>query len=380
MNPPILQRHPALRWLAPAGIACVAGLVATGFFSFATPSPASESLPATTPAALIAAVQQPQVEGFSGTVVTHVSLGLPEIPALAGAGGTTTFAALLSGAHTLGVWYGGATRQRIALLGSTDETDVFRDGADLWEWRSDDSSAVHVVLPPRAAAGPALPATVNDLTPVELAQHLLNAMQPTTRVTVAEHQQVADRSAYDLVLTPRDTGTKIGEVRIAVDGRTKVPLGVQVTARGASTPSLDVAFTKIQFGRQPDRAFRFTPPANASVRTLTRHPAPATGDPARRGPVTRRPVGGGPVKPSRTAAEPTLTGRGWSAVVTVRPAAKAMDQLRRSVASTLEPVHGSWGRGYLLDSDLLSALITNDGRVLVGAVPASSLYAAAARK
>ena len=365
MNPRILQRHPALRWLAPAGIACVAGLAATGFFSFATPSPASESLPATTPAALIAAVQQPQVEGFSGTVVTHVSLGLPEIPALAGAGGTTTFAALLSGAHTLGVWYGGATRQRIALLGSTDETDVFRDGADVWEYRSDDSSAVHVVLPPRVASGPTLPATISDLTPVELAQHLLNAMQPTTQVTVAEHQQVADRSAYDLVLTPRDTGTKIGQVRIAVDGRTKVPLGVQVTARGASTPSLDVAFTKIQFGRQPDRAFLFTPPADARVRTVTRHPAPAAG---------------GRVKPSRTAAQPTLTGRGWSAVLTVRPPAKAMAQLRRSVASTLEPVHGSWGRGYLLDSDLLSALITSDGRVLVGAVPASSLYAAAARK
>ena len=363
MNPSILQRHPALRWLAPVGVAGVAGLVATGFFSFAAPSPASESLPATTPAALIAAVQQPRVEGFSGNVVTHVSLGLPELPSLAGAQGGTTFAALLSGSHTLAVWYGGATRQRIALLGSTDETDVFRDGADVWEYRSDDSTAVHLVLPRRAAVGPALPSTISDLTPVALAQHLLNAMEPTTQVTVAEHQQVADRSAYDLVLTPRDAGTKIGQVRIAVDGRTKVPLGVQVSARGASTPSLDVAFTKIQFGRQADRSFRFTPPPNASVHTLSRGPANRAS-----------------VKPGRTQLPPTLTGRGWSAVLTVRPPAKAMAQLRRSVASTLEPVRGAWGRGYLLDSDLISALITNDGRVLVGAVPASSLYAAAARK
>ena len=376
MNPPILQRHPALRWLAPAGIAGVAGLVATGFFSFATPSPASESLPATTPAALIAAVRQPQVRGFSGTVVTHVSLGLPEVPALAGAGGSTSFAALLSGAHTLGVWYGGATRQRIALFGSTDETDVFRDGTDLWEWRSDTSSALHVVLPARAATGPALPATVSDLSPVALAQHLLNAMQPTTRVTVAEHQQVADRSAYDLVLTPRDSDTKIGQVRIAVDGRTKLPLGVQISARGATTPSLDVAFIKIQFGRQADRAFRFTPPANATVRTL--HRGPADGRPATRGPARGPAVGSS--RSDRSQPSPTLTGSGWSAVLTVRPPAKAMAQLRRSVASALEPVRGSWGRGYLLDSDLLSALITSDGRVLVGAVPPSSLYAAAGRK
>jgi hypothetical protein len=57
-----------------------------------------------------------------------------------------------------------------------------------------------------------------------------------------------------------------------------------------------------------------------------------------------------------------------------------MAALRRSVTAVLQPVSGSWGHGYLLDSDLLSALITSDGRVLVGAVPPSSLYAAAGRK
>jgi outer membrane lipoprotein-sorting protein len=364
VNPPILQRHPALRWLAPVGVACVAGLAATGFFSSAARSH-HESLPATTPAALIAAVQQPRVEGFSGLAVTHVSLGLPEVPGLAGAESSTTFAALLSGAHTLQVWYGGATRQRIALLGSTDETDVFRDGSDVWEWRSDDRSAVHAVMPARAGAGPVLPATVSDLTPIEFAQRLLSAMEPSTQVRVADHREVADRSAYDLVLTPRDAGTKIGQVRIAVDGQTKVPLGVQVTARGSSAPAIDITFTKIRFARQPDRAFRFTPPGDATVHRV------AARD--HQNPAVKR---AGAVEPGRT-----VTGRGWSAVLTAHPPARALAALRsKQVTSALTPVSGSWGRGYLLDSDLVSALITSDGRVLVGAVPASSLYAAAGRK
>lgn len=370
VNARILQRHPALRWLAPVGVACLAGLAVTGFFSSST-SAGHEKLPATTPAALIAAVQQPEIEGFSGLMVSHLSLGLPEVPALTSAESSTTFASLLSGAHTLRVWYGGTTRQRIALLGTTDETDVFRDGADLWEWSSDDRSAVHAILPERPSHPSVLPATVGDLTPIELAQHLLSAMEPSTEVTVADHQEVADRSAYDLVLTPRDAATKVGEVRIAVDGRTKVPLAVQITARGAATPSVDVSFTKIQFGRQDERVFRFTPTNDTTVRTLHGHGS-ARSTPAPMGPRTK---GAAPVD-----RHPTVTGTGWGAVLTAHPPARAMAALRKpQVTSVLTPVSGAWGRGYLLDSDLVSALITSDGRVLVGAVPASSLYAAAGK-
>src|SRR4051794_30327782 len=67
--PPILQRHPALRWLAPIGIACLAAFAATGVFTSNASS--SAPLPPTTPAALMAAVQNPEIDGFSGTVVSH---------------------------------------------------------------------------------------------------------------------------------------------------------------------------------------------------------------------------------------------------------------------------------------------------------------------
>lgn len=359
--PPILQRHPALRWLAPLGIACLAGLAATGFFSAGASS--DESLPAATPTALIAAAQKTQVDGFAGTVVSHLSLGLPDLSVVDGPSSAMTFRSLLSGSHTLQVWYGGVDRQRVALLGSTDETDVFRDGTEFWQWSSADHTAVHSVVPKGAGEVGLL----TRLTPMQLAQQLLQAMSPSTRVTVESQQQVADRSAYDLVLTPRTTDTKIGEVRIALDGQTKVPLGVQITARGRSAPSVDISFTSIVFGRQDERRFDFTPPAGATVHERTRAAGGTGSSPAR--------------TPALPAPRATRTGTGWSTVTTLRPGGRTLAALRQGAAlSALTPVSGSWGHGYLLDGDLLSALVTSDGRVLVGAVPPADLYAAAARK
>jgi hypothetical protein len=43
----------------------------------------------------------------------------------------------------------------------------------------------------------------------------------------------------------------------------------------------------------------------------------------------------------------------------------------------LTPVSGAWGKGRLLESSLLSVLVTDDGRLLAGAVAPDQLYAAA---
>jgi hypothetical protein len=46
----------------------------------------------------------------------------------------------------------------------------------------------------------------------------------------------------------------------------------------------------------------------------------------------------------------------------------------------LPPVSGSWGSGHLLQGTLFSAVLTNDGRVAVGAVPPRMLYDALAAR
>ena len=49
-----------------------------------------------------------------------------------------------------------------------------------------------------------------------------------------------------------------------------------------------------------------------------------------------------------------------------------------TMLKVLPTVSGSWGSGHLLRGTLFSALLTDDGRVAVGAVAPEALYAALA--
>ena len=49
-----------------------------------------------------------------------------------------------------------------------------------------------------------------------------------------------------------------------------------------------------------------------------------------------------------------------------------------ALVGSAKQVHGSWGSGKLLRTSLVSLLMTSDGKVFVGAVTPSVLYAAAA--
>jgi hypothetical protein len=260
------------------------------------------------------------------------------------------------------VWSGGVDKQRLALLGSTDETDLFRNGSDLWQWTSGDQVAVHATVPAAAESGGAaasptpLPgAAASSLTPAALASRALGALDASTRVVVESGHTVAHRSAYELVLTPRTSGTKVGSVRISVDGATKVPLGVQVFARHSISPAVDVAFTSIRFARPSDRNFVFTPPANATVHQVN--------------------------AASAAKASPGRTGADWTTVIGLSPGTSMVSSLERGLLlKTLTPVSGRWGKGHLLESSLISVLVTDDGRLFVGAVDPADLYAAAATK
>jgi hypothetical protein len=350
-------------------------------------SATSESLPATTPTALIAAVRSSDMPVFSGTVVTQLSLGLPELPDLAQTSSGATFASMLSGSHTLMVWYGGVDKQRVALLGTTDETDFFRDGTDMWQWSSDDHTAIHLMVPARGTSVDGTDGTAASagsgtafaaMTPAAMAHRALAALDPSTEVSVISGGTIADRSTYELVLTPRSPLTKIGSVHICVDGATKIPLAVRVFARSASTPAIDIAFSSISFSKPSERNFLFTPPSFATVHEMkvADLAGRATSDAAANSaPAMRLP---GAVVP---AAAPVISGSDWSSVVELRPGASVFDQLaRNSLYDQLPAVSGRWGRGRLLDAALVSVLVTDDGRVFIGAVAPAQLYATASAK
>ena len=53
----------------------------------------------------------------------------------------------MSGSHTMRVWYAGPEHVRLALLGQFGESDLIRNGTDLWAWSSKNNTATHVALP-----------------------------------------------------------------------------------------------------------------------------------------------------------------------------------------------------------------------------------------
>ena len=67
------------------------------------------------------------------------------------------------------------------------------------------------------------------------------------------------------MLAPKSHDSLIGQVRIAIDSRHRVPLRVQVFARGAASPAGQVGFTAVSFGPPPAADYAFTPPAGATV-------------------------------------------------------------------------------------------------------------------
>lgn len=384
------SRH--LRWGVPAAAAtAVAAVIAGSLISGAQAAPV---LAPRTPAQLLAAVAGDSAPPppLTGTVVETTSLGLPQLP---GTGNPNSLTSLLTGSHTLKVWYGGPRQVRLAVPVQFGETDLVRNGNTAWLWQSSRNTVTKFTIPPRGTGRPGSePSPVPTgapLTPQQAARRALAIAGQSTRVTTDSNITVAGQPAYQLVLAPRDSRSLIGKVTIALDGQhPQVPLRVQVFARGAASPGFQVGYTSISFVTPAPANFAFTPPPGSHV-----HAAASPG------------MFGGVVRSGRQALSGSqVIGKDWLSVAVLPAsalpgvagagsAAGAAGQAARSAAGdgtgpgsaaalaallqTATPVHGAWGSGRLVRTSLLSVLLTSNGHVLAGAVTPAVLYAAAAQ-
>jgi outer membrane lipoprotein-sorting protein len=386
----IFSTHPALRWAVPgvAVAAVVGGASASGVIAAQADTP----LAPRTAAQLLVDIQNARLDGLSGTVVQRADLGVPALPGIGGQGsgsgsssgssgsGSSDLSSLVSGTHTLRLWYAGPDQTRVALLGTSGESDVIHNGKDVWLWSSQDKSATHVTLPAAhgAAMTPREGATALPTSPQQAADLALKAISPTTAVTTSGAARVAGRSAYELVLTPKEPTSLVASVRLAIDSQRHVPLRVQIFAKGSTEPAFEVAFSSVDFGRPDAAQFAFNPPAGTKVteRTLPAHPGTQKMGMAHPNPDAA---------PSAAAGEPKVVGKGWGSVVVATMPAKSQSgsgdqQSLKAMLGLLPRVSGSWGSGHLLEGKLFSAVLTDDGRVAVGAVTPQTLYAALAAR
>jgi outer membrane lipoprotein-sorting protein len=368
----ILTSPRVRRWLVPcaAAVAVLGGGAAIGVVTAA----ADRSLPPRSANQLLVDLQSAKLDGFSGTVVARADLGLPP---LSSPDGGPDLASLLSGTHTVRVWFAGPSQARVALLGPLGETDVINNGTDQWIWSSRLNSAVHHTTSgadrnPHAGTGNApspfptvLPSLGQGGGPEQIAGLALTLLGQTATVSSSGPTTVAGRDAYELVVSPKDLSSRIGSLRLAIDAQAHIPLRLQVFARGAGTPAVEIGFTQISLTKPDAAEFAFNPPPGTKI---TEAPDIAKDTPKQDG----KPAGSGFA----------VVGSGWTSVLVFRlPAATGgaagSADLDRAFAS-LPEVSGAFGHGRILAGSLFSVLHTDDGRVLLGAVGPEQLTQAAA--
>jgi hypothetical protein len=119
--------------------------------------------------------------------------------------------------------------------------------------------------------------------------------------------------------------------------------------------------------------FTFTPPKGVKVKE---EKAPTT----RQVPTPVKPPKAiGPNGPTKATGDdkPTVIGEGWATVVAFRDVELDRSGPLGQLLANARTVEGSWGKGKILTSKMVNALVTDDGRVLVGLVSPDTLVAAA---
>ncbi|MGA4507494.1 LolA family protein [Propionibacteriaceae bacterium G1746] len=365
----VLQRHPRLRWLVPlTALALVAGVpAATQRLAQADPG-----LPPRTAEQLLTDLATAKPRPLSGTVQQDMNLGLPTLPNIGGGStGDLSPLTLLTGQHTWKLWTNGSDSFRVAKVNGSDEINVIHNPQVTWVWNSQTREAVkttHTETQKRPS-----PSTTPTITPDAAAKKVLAAIEPTTAVTTDSATTVAGRDAYQLVLTPKAEGSKVAKVLLAIDAETKLPLRVLVTATGATTPAVNIGYTSITYADPDPANFQFTPPADAKVLTAEQKAAQQKDESGKTPDPNTTP------KTQDKPASSKTVGEGWTVVHVTSVPAGTLDTTDPTVAQLLgqfRDVSGAWGKGKLLETALFSVVLTDDGRLAVGPVQPSLLYAA----
>ncbi|GAB2721755.1 LolA family protein [Streptomyces bullii] len=380
-------RRKAARYVVPVAVMGVAA--ATIGLVPALADSGDPDLPEITAEQLIEKIAESDVQQLSGTVKITTDLGLPDLGGLesglmSGAarhgddGGSSAdpsakLMELASGTHTLRVAADGPDRQKLSLLENAAEYSVIHNGKDVWGYDSASNEVYHGT----AAGSGAHERRQPPATPEDFAEQALKAVDGTTSVTVDGTAQVAGRDAYKLVIKPKQSGSTVGAISVAVDARTGMPLKFTLTPASGGAAVVDAGFTQVSFAKPAASTFDFTPPKGAKVTEDDEldHSAKAP----EHAPRSKGDLAGelGGLDGLKTIGE------GWNTIATFGtggeglPTAEAGGDLGGFLNSLGDKASGKFGSGTVFSTRLVNALITDDGKVYVGAVTKDALVKAA---
>ncbi|RAG84396.1 hypothetical protein DN069_17190 [Streptacidiphilus pinicola] len=366
--------------LVSAAVAAVAGSVAAG-----TALAAGPSLPPVTAQALLARALGSHQQVFSGTIESTVDLGVPsqlvsQLPsALASSGSQKGAGAganpqaqqaeqqllgLLSGTHSFDVAADGPNRQSFSSSDTGRTVRFVHNGSEAWSYDSQSDQVTHYtgIRPDDATAQPSNP---TPTTPADAAR-LLQQIAPYSAVSVDGNSMVAGRQVYVLVVTPKGSGSSIGDVRLSVDSKTSMPLGVQIDPADGSSPIADVRFSKVSFDEPVASTFDFAAPQGAKVTTKTAGETGKSGE--KTAPHGTKPGQRGPAAPQQRPNDIQVLGSGWTTVYKISPSAMAKGGKGGNPLDALKTIGHSVPGGTLFTTKVVNVLVTDNGTVYAGAV------------
>jgi outer membrane lipoprotein-sorting protein len=252
-----------------AGVVAVAGATQTN------------NLPQITAGDLLArmAQQDQKTTNLSGDVAWQNSL-LGDLSAASSAGFGDAAAKLpLAGNGGGRIWMSPAG-MKVESQGTSGGDQVIVANAQargVWMYDAAANTAKHYVLigKPPAGAEPTPMTSPSMATPATITSYI-ERLAPLAKVEVSGQSTIAGRDVYLLTMTPTATDTALGSVQAAIDGKTFVPLQLQVFAKDVAAPVIQFGFTTVSYGAIPASAFDFTPPAGAKVTTKTTDLSKAT--------------------------------------------------------------------------------------------------------
>ena len=252
--------------LAVAGL--VAGIVAVAGAGSANP------LPNVTTADLLAkmAQQDQKPTSISGDVSWQNNL-LGDLSALSGSnmGASAKLPLAANGSGRIWMSAGGVRVESLASGG--DQIIVANSTArDAWLYDYAANTAKHIVTSgtPPAGGGTTTPIPSPTVATPAAISSFLQQLAPNADVSVTGQGVVAGREVYLLTMTPIASDTALGSVQAAIDGQTYVPLQLEVTAKGGTSPVLQFGFSdNVSYDAIPASTYDFTPPAGTKVTTKT---------------------------------------------------------------------------------------------------------------
>jgi outer membrane lipoprotein-sorting protein len=223
-------------------------------------------------------------------------------------------------------------------------------------------------------------------TPQEVTPELLAAVAEGASIEVGIDHRVAGRGAYQLIVTPDAPESTVAYATLSIDAETGIGLQVQVYAKGQEEPAVSIGFESISFATPDASLFEFSAPAGTTIvdaneladelENLEGFDKAALQEKLETAKLEG--IDKESLKAEYEAMEnaPEILGEGWASVLSVSAMTDQlpMDMLENELFEGLiTEVEG----GKLFSTPLVNILITDDGRILAGAVSVDYLISVA---